>query len=59
MATRRAKPGAAETATLPKAPTGIQGLDETEGGLPGGRPTLVGGAAGCGKTMLAAEARGR
>jgi circadian clock protein KaiC len=41
---------------LPKAPTGIAGLDEiTGGGLPRGRPTLVCGAAGCGKTMLAAE----
>jgi circadian clock protein KaiC len=41
---------------LPKAKTGIQGLDEiTGGGLPRGRPTLVCGGAGCGKTMLAAE----
>ena len=41
---------------LLKAPTGIQGLDEiTQGGLPRGRPTLVCGGAGCGKTMLAAE----
>jgi circadian clock protein KaiC len=41
---------------LQKAPTGIEGLDDiTEGGLPRGRPTLVCGAAGCGKTMLAAE----
>jgi circadian clock protein KaiC len=41
---------------LPKAPTGIQGLDEiTEGGLPRGRPTLVCGSAGCGKTLLAVE----
>ena len=38
---------------LPKARTGIPGLDElTEGGLPHGRPTLVCGTAGCGKTML-------
>ena len=42
--------------TLPKAATGIQGLDEiTGGGLPLGRPTLICGAAGCGKTMLAME----
>jgi circadian clock protein KaiC len=42
--------------SLPKAPTGIQGLDEiTQGGLPRGRPTLVCGAAGCGKTLLAIE----
>ena len=41
---------------LPRCPTGIQGLDEiTGGGLPRGRPTLVCGGAGCGKTLLAAE----
>jgi circadian clock protein KaiC len=41
---------------LPKCLTGIQGLDEiTGGGLPRGRPTLVCGGAGCGKTLLAAE----
>lgn len=42
--------------TLPKSPTSIQGLDEiTGGGLPKGRPTLVCGDAGCGKTLLAME----
>lgn len=42
--------------SLPKAPTGIQGLDEiTFGGIPKGRPTLVCGAAGSGKTMLGIE----
>jgi circadian clock protein KaiC len=41
---------------LPKAPTGIKGLDEiTLGGLPKGRPTLVCGSAGCGKTLLGME----
>ncbi|MEA2494787.1 MAG: circadian clock protein KaiC [Thermoleophilaceae bacterium] len=41
---------------LPKAPTGISGLDDvTGGGLPRGRPTLVCGPAGCGKTLLAME----
>jgi circadian clock protein KaiC len=41
---------------LPKAPTGIKGLDEiTCGGLPRGRPTLVCGGTGCGKTLLAME----
>ncbi len=41
---------------LPKARTGIHGLDDiTGGGLPVGRPTLVCGSAGCGKTMLAME----
>jgi circadian clock protein KaiC len=44
------------TANLPKTPTGISGLDEvTGGGLPRGRPTLVCGPAGCGKTLLAVE----
>ncbi len=47
---------AATLLRLPKAPTGIDGLDEiTEGGLPLGRPTLVCGSAGCGKTLLAIE----
>ena len=41
---------------LRKAPTGIQGLDDvTGGGLPQGRPTIVCGGPGCGKTMLAIE----
>jgi circadian clock protein KaiC len=46
----------AQRGTLPKAPTGISGLDEiTLGGLPRGRPTLVCGSAGCGKTLFAME----
>jgi circadian clock protein KaiC len=45
-----------ENPTLPKAPTGIQGLDEiTAGGFPRGRPTLICGSAGAGKTLLAME----
>jgi circadian clock protein KaiC len=41
---------------LPKARTGISGLDDlTGGGLPSGRPTLLCGNAGCGKTLLAME----
>ncbi|HEU4902128.1 MAG TPA: circadian clock protein KaiC [Flavisolibacter sp.] len=41
---------------LSKSPTGITGLDEiTGGGLPAGRPTLVCGAAGSGKTLLSLE----
>ena len=41
---------------LAKASTGIKGLDEiTFGGLPKGRPTLVCGSAGCGKTLLGME----
>ena len=47
---------AAQRGALPKAPTGIAGLDQiTEGGLPRGRPTLVCGGAGCGKTLFAME----
>ncbi|MFL5286015.1 MAG: circadian clock protein KaiC [Rhodopila sp.] len=39
--------------SLPKSPTGIAGFDDiTLGGLPTGRPTLVCGAAGCGKTLF-------
>ena len=45
-----------ENRSLPKAPTGIQGLDEiTGGGFPRGRPTLICGSAGAGKTLLAME----
>lgn len=41
---------------LPKTPTGITGLDEiTSGGLPRGRPTLICGEAGCGKTLMSLE----
>ena len=41
---------------LPKSPTGIQGFDEiTNGGLPAGRPTLICGGAGCGKTLFGME----
>lgn len=41
---------------LEKVTTGIKGLDEiTFGGLPRGRPTLVRGPAGCGKTLMAME----
>ena len=41
---------------LPKAPTGVRGLDEiTGGGLPMGRSTLVTGGAGCGKTLLGVQ----
>jgi circadian clock protein KaiC len=58
--TLSAKSGKASAAKqpqrLPKTPTGIRGLDEiTGGGLPTGRPTLVCGSAGSGKTMLALE----
>ena len=41
---------------IAKCPTGIKGLDEISGGgLPRGRPTLVCGGAGCGKTLLGME----
>jgi len=50
------KSRARQPAGLKKSPTGITGLDQiTEGGLPQGRPTLVCGGAGCGKTLLAME----
>ncbi|MGA3014078.1 MAG: circadian clock protein KaiC [Bacteroidales bacterium] len=43
-------------ANLLKTPTGIQGFDEiTGGGLPKGRPTLICGGAGCGKTLFGME----
>ena len=42
--------------TLEKCPTGIRGFDElTGGGLPRGRPSLVCGGPGCGKTLFALE----
>jgi circadian clock protein KaiC len=45
-----------KVAVLDKCPTGIKGLDEiTKGGLPKGRPTLICGSAGCGKTLFAME----
>jgi circadian clock protein KaiC len=41
---------------LAKCPTGIAGLDEiTNGGIPRGRPTLICGSAGCGKTLFGIE----
>ena len=54
--TTSAREPRAEDLGLAKAPSGIEGLDEiTGGGLPRGRPTLVCGSAGCGKTLLAME----
>jgi circadian clock protein KaiC len=45
-----------DVAVLEKCPTGITGLDEiTKGGLPKGRPTLICGSAGSGKTLFAME----
>jgi circadian clock protein KaiC len=49
-------PSARRLSGIDKCPTGIRGLDEvTRGGLPRGRPTLVCGGAGSGKTLLAME----
>ena len=54
MASKTKKP--VEEISIPKTLTGITGLDEiTGGGLPSGRPTLVCGAAGSGKTLLSLE----
>ncbi|MCT7955362.1 circadian clock protein KaiC [Laspinema palackyanum] len=48
--------GKTEPQELKKCPSGIRGLDEiTGGGLPQGRPTLVCGTAGCGKTLMAMQ----
>lgn len=53
---RKNPPREARLPSLPKAPTGISGLDQiTRGGFPRGRPTLICGSAGCGKTLLATE----
>ena len=50
------KSRSSRTPALRKTPTGISGLDEvTGGGLPAGRPSLVCGSAGSGKTLLAME----
>jgi len=52
----KARKTVSKTLQLEKCPTGITGLDEiTKGGLPRGRPTLVAGGAGSGKTLLALE----
>ena len=58
MTTKRKKAdrpaGFTHLTSLQKTPTGIKGLDAlTLGGLPTGRPILLCGAAGCGKTLFA------
>src|SRR5215204_3242186 len=54
--TKEASNHSPKNRALPKAATGIEGLDEiTGGGLPRGRPTLICGSAGCGKTLFAME----
>src|SRR5512135_813244 len=56
MADKKAGKARFSRAGIPKCPTGIRGLDEiTGGGLPRGRPTLIAGSAGCGKTLFAME----
>ena len=56
-ASKRTKAAAARAfPQLKKAPSGIAGFDEISGGgLPAGRPTIVCGGPGCGKTMFAME----
>ena len=55
-AARQAPKDRVIVSALPKAPSGIRGLDEiTGGGLPRGRPTLVCGGAGSGKTLFSIE----
>lgn len=54
--TGKIKPARAGKFEFEKTPSGIKGLDEiTEGGLPKGRPALVSGGPGCGKTLFAME----
>ncbi len=56
MPKEKASAGDHALPVLEKTPTGIPGVDEiTLGGLPKGRPTLVCGNAGCGKTLFAME----
>src|SRR6202162_4555326 len=54
--TQKKKARQPSSKALHKSLTGIQGLDEiTGGGLPSGRPTLVSGGAGSGKTLFGLE----
>src|SRR5947199_7227455 len=54
MNSTKARAASLAVPVVEKCPTGIAGLDEiTYGGLPKGRPTLLCGAAGCGKTLFA------
>src|SRR5947207_11505098 len=56
MISKNKKPKTKPIAGLAKTPTGIKGVDEIlAGGLPKGRPTLVCGSAGCGKTLFSME----
>jgi circadian clock protein KaiC len=54
--TRQARRNSKPLKGLQKERTGIGGFDEiTRGGLPAGRPTLICGTAGAGKTLFAME----
>ena len=56
VSTAAKRPSVVKAGGLEKAPTGITGLDEvTHGGLPRGRPTLICGGPGCGKSLLGIE----
>ncbi|HTE24237.1 circadian clock protein KaiC [Flavitalea sp.] len=56
MASKSKKDNSKLLLAIPKSPTGITGLDEiTGGGLPKGRPTLICGSAGAGKTLFSIE----
>src|SRR5450755_1475946 len=58
LATSKVRRGKESRALTPlgKSRTGISGFDEiTKGGVPKGRPTIVCGGPGCGKTMFAVE----
>ncbi len=53
---RKKRSSESKPSHLAKSPTGISGLDQiTNGGLPRGRPTLVCGGSGSGKTLIAME----
>src|SRR5436190_13463960 len=53
---QKQKHGPPRERAISKCPTGIEGFDEiTAGGLPRGRPSLVCGGAGCGKTLFGIE----
>jgi circadian clock protein KaiC len=55
-AKRPAKKRNEDQPVLEKCPTGIPGLDDISGGgLPKGRPTLICGSAGCGKTLMGVQ----
>src|SRR5690349_11329394 len=56
MIVRNNKRARSSEAGVKKSPTGISGVDDVlNGGLPQGRPTLVCGSAGCGKTLFSME----